>query len=243
MHLTQTDRLVCNGGMKRNLQKNPDRAQKSLLASAFREMHLNGFQGASVGNILAETGLTKGALYHHFHTKQALGLAVVDAFIRPKFTPLFEALAGENGLDALIPTFSEWVRRMDADMVRRGCPLNNLLNEMSPLDPQFNAKLLSLTNEFRSAVEAALVRSQNTGVLRPSVNCRDAASFIVSAWQGSTGIAKLEQSKRPLLACIAQLEEYINLLKTEERITPPPLPAKKDEKGDPPRRQVSMDWD
>jgi TetR/AcrR family transcriptional regulator, transcriptional repressor for nem operon len=44
-------------------------------------MRLSGFRSADVNAILAAAGVTKGALYHHFENKEALGYAVVDEVI------------------------------------------------------------------------------------------------------------------------------------------------------------------
>jgi AcrR family transcriptional regulator len=38
-------------------------------------------QGASLDTILAATGVTKGALYCHFSSKEALGYAIVEEVI------------------------------------------------------------------------------------------------------------------------------------------------------------------
>jgi len=56
---------------------NPTR--RKILESAFHEIHRNGFQAASLNPILERTGVTKGALYHHFPNKQTLGYAVLFA--------------------------------------------------------------------------------------------------------------------------------------------------------------------
>jgi AcrR family transcriptional regulator len=52
-----------------------------LLRAAFREVYPSGFRTADVDAILAAAGVTKGALYHHFESKEALGHAVVDEVI------------------------------------------------------------------------------------------------------------------------------------------------------------------
>lgn len=62
-------------------QRCPESTRQRLLDAAHREMYEHGFQAASLERILADTGLTKGALYHHFGTKQALGVAVVEEVI------------------------------------------------------------------------------------------------------------------------------------------------------------------
>lgn len=71
--------------------------------AAFREIHKSGFQSTGLDTILA-TGVTKGALYYHFRSKEALGYAMVDEVIaastRQKWLrPLRD---GVNPIDTLI---------------------------------------------------------------------------------------------------------------------------------------------
>ena len=58
--------------------RDPARTRERLLRAAFQEMHRSGFRGADMNAILAAARVTKGALYHHFDSKEALGYAVVD---------------------------------------------------------------------------------------------------------------------------------------------------------------------
>lgn len=43
------------------------------MRSAFQEMHRSGFRSADLNAISATARVTKGALYHHFDNKEALG--------------------------------------------------------------------------------------------------------------------------------------------------------------------------
>src|SRR5579862_1079226 len=61
--------------------RNPGRTRELLLRAAAREIYRSGFQSASLDTILASAGVTKGALYHHFKNKEALGYAVVEEII------------------------------------------------------------------------------------------------------------------------------------------------------------------
>src|ERR1700739_5051067 len=58
--------------------RDPERTRERLLQAAFREVHRSGFQSASIDAILSATNVTKGALYYHFESKEALGYAVVE---------------------------------------------------------------------------------------------------------------------------------------------------------------------
>src|SRR5690606_4339342 len=57
------------------------RTRQALLEATFGEIYTHGFQAASLNEIVARAGCTKGSLYHHYPDKHALGLAAADEFI------------------------------------------------------------------------------------------------------------------------------------------------------------------
>ncbi|MCZ6508759.1 MAG: TetR/AcrR family transcriptional regulator, partial [Acidobacteria bacterium] len=62
--------------------RDPKATRDAILQAATREIHTNGFRSAGLDSILAEAGVTKGALYHHFGSKHELGLAVLEESVR-----------------------------------------------------------------------------------------------------------------------------------------------------------------
>ena len=191
-----------------------DLTREKLLQAAFCEIHRHGFQAASIAKILQDTGLTKGALYHHFPTKQELGLAVVDEVVRARLEELiFRRLReSEQPVETLLLVIDDLSQRMDADAVVLGCPLNNLMQEMSPLDESFKTRLNDILSTWCRVVEDALARGQAAGVLRADVDCHAAALFIVSASEGCIGIAKSMQSPAGFALCTRQLQCYVRSL-------------------------------
>ncbi|MEK7867574.1 MAG: TetR/AcrR family transcriptional regulator [Planctomycetota bacterium] len=57
-----------------------DETRRRLLTAAAARVRASGYRGASVDGILGPAGLTKGAFYHHFPSKEALGRLLVDQF-------------------------------------------------------------------------------------------------------------------------------------------------------------------
>ncbi len=57
-----------------------DETKRRLLTSAAARVRASGYRGASVDAILGPAGLTKGAFYHHFESKEALGRLLVAQF-------------------------------------------------------------------------------------------------------------------------------------------------------------------
>jgi TetR/AcrR family transcriptional repressor of nem operon len=56
----------------------PPTAREKLLEAAVKLVRTNGFSATSVDQLCAEAGVTKGAFFHHFASKEALGAALAD---------------------------------------------------------------------------------------------------------------------------------------------------------------------
>ncbi|HEY0634343.1 MAG TPA: TetR/AcrR family transcriptional regulator [Gammaproteobacteria bacterium] len=191
--------------------KQPDITRAQILKAAFAEIHRHGFQAASINNILADTGLTKGALYHHFPTKQALGLAVVDEVIKERFKVLFcEPLASSaRPVEVLLEVVASLEHKLSPQFIELGCPLNNLIQEMSPLDEMFKQHLTDVLDMWKSSIENALREGLRQGDIRPEVDCTAATLFIIAALAGCRGVAKNLRSSEVFHACMQQLHGYI----------------------------------
>lgn len=196
----------------------PEATRERLLAAAFEEIHRRGFQAASIDSILATTGLTKGALYHHFADKSALGHAVVDEVVRGLTlhrwtTPVTESTT--DPISAIQAALRNVIAESDdrPELIELGCPLNNLTQEMSPLDEQFRGRLSATFELWTGEFAAALQRGRADGSVRGDVDPRAAADFIVASIEGSFGLAKSAKSIRILRSNLEQLCGYLESLR------------------------------
>jgi TetR/AcrR family transcriptional regulator, transcriptional repressor for nem operon len=199
--------------------RQPDVTREKILDAAFHEIHRHGFQAASLSNILDRTGLTKGALYHHFPDKDSLGLAVIEEVIRESLETLVFAPLRATGdpVGTLREVIERKAERATSDTVMLGCPLNNLMQEMSPLDVDFKRRLTEILKTWQDVVTDALKRGQKQGQVRKDLDCRAAALFIVSAFEGCIGIAKNLQSVKEFRLCMTQLVTYVEGLQAQGR--------------------------
>ncbi|HHL18258.1 MAG TPA: TetR/AcrR family transcriptional regulator [Thiothrix sp.] len=174
-----------------------------LLQAAFMEIHRMGYQAASLQNILKNTGLTKGALYHHFPNKKSLGYAVLDEIIRGiLITEWVDPLQGtKNPIDALIKTIKDVSKKLTQEDIELGCPLNNLAQEMSPIDPVFCEKISTIYTEWREAIEQALEQGKTNNTVKKDVHSQQVAIVFTATLEGCMGMAKNAQSMELLLHC------------------------------------------
>lgn len=62
----------------RPFRPTPVSARDKLLEAAVKLIRAQGYAGTSVDALCAEAGVTKGAFFHHFASKEALGVAAAD---------------------------------------------------------------------------------------------------------------------------------------------------------------------
>jgi TetR/AcrR family transcriptional repressor of nem operon len=184
--------------MKATAVRAPENTRRKILEAAFDEFYRNGFQGSSLNRIVEEAGTTKGALFHHFEGKSDLGYAVVRELIHPRLKtrwsdPLAQTTDPVTEVKRLFRQCSK-DESADGQLVN-GCPLNNLAQEMSPLDEKFRQILEQIYITWRQALEGAFTRGIKAGTVRKDVSPLKVAAFIVAAQTGIVGIAKNAQSE------------------------------------------------
>ena len=183
-------------GEKKRRFRDPARTRERLLQAAFREVRRSGFQSTGINTILAATNVTKGALYYHFNSKEALGHAIVDEIVAKVVHDrwLRPLLSDGHPIDVLIGI----VRRVPARPadVRESCPLLNLAQEMSPLDEQFRKRLERLFLAWQDGVATLLRKGQSQGTVRRDLNPDETASFLVAMVEGYASLAKNAQDTK-----------------------------------------------
>lgn len=196
------------------IERNPDVTRQRILEAAFMEIYRNGFQGMRLDEVLTVTGLTKGALYHHFPNKRALGYAVVDEIILPSVeaTWLQPLKNAADPLEGLITIIQQLPGAKPPEKIEYGCPVNNLAQEMSPLDEGFRQRLDYIFRVWHDVTEEALERARQQGRIRADVNCDESAIFVLAALEGCIGMAKNAQSKDRLRVCNKGLIAYLRSL-------------------------------
>lgn len=195
-------------------RRDPVKTRETLLQHAFQQIHEYGFQAVSLDAILRDTGVTKGALYHHFPNKNALGYAVVEEVIAPMvdefwIRPVVQSDGPVQALRRIIQSSGE---AMTTEELRMGCPLNNLSQEMSPLDEGFRQRLDAIYEYWRHSLSDAFARGKSNNTVAEHVNPDTTAAFLIAALEGCIGIAKNAQSKEVLDQCGAGILNYLDSL-------------------------------
>ncbi|HUG41103.1 MAG TPA: TetR/AcrR family transcriptional regulator [Longimicrobiales bacterium] len=195
----------------------PGDTRRRILEAAFHEFYLRGFQAGSLDSILTAAGVTKGALYHHFRDKAALGYAVLEEVVREPILDAYLAPLAPDGDEDPLAALQGVLRRRPDDFVETGiglgCPLNNLTQEMSPLDEGFRTRVAATLETWTGGFADAIRRSQEGGFVRADVDTRRIAGFVVACIEGAFGAAKAADSVDVLRANLEVLADFLDTLR------------------------------
>ena len=177
--------------------------REKILYSAFREVHLNGFQASSIQNIIQGAGVTKGGLYHYFSSKDEIGYALLDeVFTRYIEKTFIEPLGKtDDPITALIEHLGESGAQMNEEDIALGCPLDHLSQEMAPINEEFQKRICALYHRKHEAMVNAFDRGQQAGTVSKDVSSESIAIMISATLHGCMAMAKSARSLDLLMQC------------------------------------------
>lgn len=162
-----------------------------LLEITFDEVYTYGYQGASVLKILEKAGLNKGSLYHYFKSKKELVLAAIDIKSEEIFGQKYKKVL--DGEKPYLENFENVLINM-YEFSPRGCPLANLIQEMSNNDEEFDVLLKNKYQALKNIIEEILKKAVENDELKTS-NISDLSLFLLSGIEGAILSAKTFKDK------------------------------------------------
>jgi len=153
----------------------------ALLEAASRLFREKGIDGVGVADIAKEAGLTHGALYKHFPSKQALA---AEAFYHPVATKKAKAGASDEGRESFESYLDAMFSVEHRDNLANGCPMTASASEIARQGPAVAA---SFTLAFQEKVAglAASIRGR-----MPASQRRKLAVAALAAQIGAIAVAR-----------------------------------------------------
>ena len=147
-----------------------------------------GYDGTSVEDLLAATGLHKGSLYKAFGDKRALYIASLERYM----SYIHE---GWKQVRAANPSPRSVLRQWFQGLITyqgafKGCFVANSSAELAPRDPEIAAMLRGFTSAFRANFAAAIEHGKELGELRPDVDANLAGELLVVVMFGLRIVGK-----------------------------------------------------
>ena len=192
----------------RKRTNDPEGMRQKVLDAAEEAFQARGYHATSVGDLMAAAGVSGGALHHHYPTKKALGLAVIDervraAVIETWIAPVRTAATARDGVHDVFTAVAD---ALDRQGFVQGCPLNNLAHELSLADPDFRVALAYVFEAWRETIADKFADDQREGREPAEADPDGFAALVIAVYSGAMSMAKATQDAAPLRLCLKQLE-------------------------------------
>lgn len=188
-------------------------ARLRLLTAAMDLIRRQGFAGTSVDDLCAAAGVTKGAFFHHFPSKEALGVAVVEHWTTTTGA-MFAAHAYNARPDPLDRVFayldlrrSLLARPLPDFSCVAGTTVQETFDSFPAIRAAAGASVRSGAAHVQAHLAEALVKHPVAGVTPESL----ALEFQVAV-QGGIILAKALDNPDAARAAFDHLERYLRLL-------------------------------
>lgn len=197
--------------------------RQAVLLAAAEVFDERGYAAATMAEILERAGVTKGALYFHFASKEELARAVIEgqagwlAGWRP---------ASDSPVQTLIDLGYAFARALLEDPLVRGSI------RLTIEHGSFTAPQVAAYRGWSDAARALLERAREAGEIRPGVDPARAADVITGAVTGIQLSSQVLSGRRDLLQRMADLWTLLlpglvgpDTLARLSLTEPPPHPA------------------
>src|SRR5262249_54288430 len=147
----------------------------------------------SLDDILAEAKLTKGAMYFHFSSKQALALTIIEHLAEMSRSAVIDLLARNmSGLETLIEfVFVRAVQDTQHDMARAGVRLLDTLENPTSLPT-------TVWESWIEFVSTLVQRAAAEGDVIDQHDPEDIAKILVALWVGIRRTSNLDEPEEYL---------------------------------------------
>lgn len=189
-----------------------------IVAAAETLILAKGYAGATVDDVLAATGLTKGAFFHHFKSKAELARAVVEAYAETDFA-LFERwskeadAASDDPYERVIHFLKSFERFLDGlGAPFPGCVFASYTYESRQFGEDVHAYIRERLKSWQKLYEKKLAALIAVRKPREKVSAKQLAEMIVTLIEGGFIMGKAMEDATWLQRQSEQYRRYLKLL-------------------------------
>lgn len=190
--------------------RQPDITIEKILRKSGTLFNTQGYKATSLSDITKSTGLTKGAIYRHFASKQELekkALYHLSSILHEKMREVIksEPTAGKK-LRAVFAFFNSYIT---SPPIKGGCPLLNAAIEADDTNPTLRQGALKILNSLRDSIIVILENGIKFKQIKSNIDKTEYATIMIASLEGAIMMSKLRGNNDDLRVVIKNLEKMV----------------------------------
>jgi len=188
-----------------------ERTRQQIIEVTAPLFNTKGYEGTSMADLCKATGLTKGAIYGSFESKEELSRATFQYAIHQMRSVGNEGMKGKETYKEKLIALLEFFTRYVLDTpVKGGCPLMNTAVEAD--DHRIGMKKI-VADELQNSIThmtQLIDRGKKAGEFDPEINSRETALFFFCAIEGAIMFSRVSSSEEAMKAVVSNIKSIID---------------------------------
>jgi TetR/AcrR family transcriptional regulator, transcriptional repressor for nem operon len=195
--------------------RNPDLTKEKILVKSGILFNTQGYKSTSLSEITDATGLTKGAIYRHFESKDKLeqeSLYHLSNILFEKVRTVIKSKeTASEKLHAIFQFFSTYITNPP---IKGGCPLLNASTEADDTNPVLRKGALRILNVLRDSLVAVLENGIRYKQLKADIDVEYYATVFIASLEGAIMMSKLRGNDDDIKRVVKHLESLVAQMKS-----------------------------
>ena len=183
-----------------------------IVFAAMDLFHRQGYEATSISDVLAAADANAGSLYHFFPGKEAVLLAVLDAYLAGVWpavmAPAFART--DDPVERVFEVLRDYRERVRSTQCTYNCPIGSLALEVGHTVPAAGEKLARNFEQWRRAIQECFEAAGER--FGPEVDRAGLATLVLTVMEGGVMQARTYRNVELFDASVAQLERYVRSL-------------------------------
>ena len=190
--------------------RNPEATKETILKKSGVLFNTQGYKSTSISEITDATGFTKGAIYRHFESKDALEIETLNYLSSLMFQKLRERIKEKaTAGDKLRSIFHFFESYTSNPPLKGGCPLLNAAVEADDSNPALRRAALKILNGLREAIVVMLETGIKYKQIKTGIDKEQYATLIIASLEGAIMMSKLSENDDDIKRMVKHLNKQV----------------------------------
>ncbi len=186
--------------------------RQHLLDTGYQLIITKGFSALGLSELLREAEVSKGAFYHHFASKEAFGVALIEDYFAYNFASMSTLLENDDycAKERILNYLQELQRTQSVKTSERPCLVVKLSAEVAGLSEPMRLALQAGCNEIVARLTACLADGMEDSSLDREIEPEKLARTLYYLWLGACLANALMQDDSPLQMAMEQSRRLLS---------------------------------
>ncbi len=170
-----------------------------------------GYSNVGLAEILTTAGIPKGSFYHHFKSKEAFAIEVLEGYSNnglEVFKDILLEKSSRSPKERIKAYYMDRAKEFEQKQFVKGCLLGDSCSEGGVSD-EFKTFVEEQLEEWEITIERCLEDGKEKNQILKNIDTKMVASVILNGWEGAIFRMKSSKSRQPLDNFIQSLDLLI----------------------------------